>query len=112
MADDIRDDILEKIRILEEDRDNVEFSTELWTDTELGNAQKSHPMHGGPISNSRRKGHGKKSKTQGQFDFGYVNGNGNKRKRKPVTVSDILLQSQQATCYVTKHALFTVIFTL
>lgn len=92
MADGIRAEILEKIKILEEDRDNVDFSTELWTDTALA-AQKSRSTQSSVNkSSSWYKGSGKKSKKERQFNFGFTNGNGNKRKKKPVTVSDILFK--------------------
>lgn len=88
MADGIRAEILERIKILEEDRDNVDFSTELWTDTALANAQKSRSMLSSVNKSSPWfKGSGKKSKKERQFNFGFTNGNGSKRKKKPVTVS-------------------------
>lgn len=92
MADGIRAEIFEKIKALEEDRDNVDFSTELWTDNNLA-AQKSRSIQSSVNkSNPWYKGSGKKSKKERQFNFGFTNGNGNKRKKKPVTVSDILLK--------------------
>nr|XP_039262984.1 breast cancer metastasis-suppressor 1-like protein-A [Styela clava] len=88
MSDSIRLEIEEKIKILEEDRDNVDFSTELWTDATLGNGQKFRSTSGGNGSSKSSSWlkTNKKSKKEPPFQFGFTNGTA-KRKKKPVTVS-------------------------
>ncbi|XP_076815462.1 breast cancer metastasis-suppressor 1-like protein isoform X1 [Clavelina lepadiformis] len=73
----IQSDLDEKIHRLEEDRDNVDFSNELWTDT-LSNDS----VISGDTTSNRGKGKKRKEDNVQLFSFGSI-----KRKKKPVTVT-------------------------
>jgi len=78
LKEQIQADIDEKIHLLEEDRNNVDLSTKLWTDAALGGgASDSHAKAG--------KKHKRKDESEHNFGCGPI-----RRKKKPVTVTDIL----------------------